>query len=279
MEIVNLILNVAGVLLWINWLISPANASLGVPTTLLGTLRRAEQTNIRRWYVLALLPALLTIRAWAYWELSAANPWVPALNFEVFSVPFRTDIFKRAFSFSVLSFLLALALFCSWLLLLSVLNPRPTTPDPFGRFVRVLLGPIARFPRWLQVLLPLLIAVPVWLGVSYLLEWMRITPTPAHVWHRLEQGALIGLSSFLTWSHVLAVLLLLQFINTYVHLGEHPLWSYVNALTRTLLQPFRVIPMRFGKVDFTPLVALALIYLLSGGAERLLRWVNGKLPL
>ncbi len=279
MDIVDLILNLAGVLLWVNWRITSATPRLGTPTTLLGTLRRAEPASHRRWYFLAALPVLLTVRAWLYWEIGGTTTWAPSLNLGVMSIAFRSDLFQRAFFYSVLSFGVALGLFYLWLLLLSVLNRRPPKPDPFGRFVRLMLGPVARLAPWIQLLMPLMLALPVWLGLSLLLDWMQVLPHPESFLHRLEQAALLGLGACLTWSHLVAGILLLHLINTYIHLGEHPLWGYVDSLARSVLGPFRGTPLRFGKVEFAPVVALALVYLASRGADHLLMQVYRRLPL
>ena len=69
MGIVDVILNLAGLLLWVNWVMMSASPTTGTPLTLLGTLRPAERSLWRQGYFLALLPLLLTVRAWLYWEV------------------------------------------------------------------------------------------------------------------------------------------------------------------------------------------------------------------
>ena len=279
MDLVDFILNLAGVLIWANWRITAAAPALGTPNTLLGTLRRAEPAGLRRWYILATLPLLLFVRSWVYWEVGTSTDWVPSLNLGVMSVAFRSDLFQRALFYSLLSFIAALGLFYTWLLLLSALNRKPPRPDPFGRFVNMMLGPAARWSPWLQLLLPLLAAAPLWLGGSALLQWLLVIPAPESFLHELEQALLLGLGACLTWSHLLAGLLVLHLLNTYVHLGEHALWNYVHSLTHTFLRPFRALPLRLGKVDFAPVVALATVYLVARGAEKLLTLAYRNLPL
>ena len=81
------------------------------------------------------------------------------------------------------------------------------------------------------------------------------------------------------WSHLLAGVLLLHLVNSYVHLGEHPLWAYVGSVARTFLVPFRRLPLQLGKVDFASVVALGLVYLVARGGDHLLLFVYRKLPL
>ena len=279
MDTVDFILNLAGVLLWINWLLTASSPGLGTPTTLLGTLRRAEPGNVRKWYFLAALPLLITVRAWLYWEIGSTTPWVPTLNLGSVTIAFRCDLFQRAFFYSLLSFAASLGLFYLWLLLLSVLNRQPPDPDPFGRFVRTMLGPLHRLRSATRLLLPLMAGTVLWLWLSLLFGWMNLLPPPESFLHRIEQGLLVGLGACLFWSHLLAGILLLYLIHSYVHLGSHALWDYVDSLARTFLVPFRRLPLRLGKVDFAPVVALGLVYLAARGGEHLLVIVHRKLPL
>jgi len=278
MGIVDFILNLAGLLLWVNWLLMTASPKTGTPTTLLGTLRPAEPSTWRRWYFLATLPVLLTVRAWLYWEIGSGATWAPALNFGVIGVTFRCDLFQRAFVYSVLSFAATLGVFYLWLLLLSILHRQPSSPDPLGRFVRTMLGPLARLRSGWAAFLPLVAGLLLWLPLNGLLVWMNLVPRPDSFLHQLEQGVLVGLGACLTWSHLLAGVLLLYLVNSYVHLGEHPLWPYVRSVAGTFLTPFRRLPLQLGRVDFAPVVALAAVYLIARGGERLLLMIYRKLP-
>jgi uncharacterized protein YggT (Ycf19 family) len=279
MGIVDVILNFAGLLLWVNWVMMTASPTTGTPLTLLGTLRPAERSLWRQGYFLALLPLLLTVRAWLYWEIAGATSWTPMLNLGVTAISFRCDLFQRALLFSVLSFGAALGLFYLWLLLLSMLNGRPSPPDPFGRFVRRMLGPVARLGVGLRLLLPLAGSMGLWLSLSFLLTRIGLLPEPESMLHRVEQGLLVGLGACLTWSHLLAGILLLYLVHSYVHLGGHPLWDFVSSLARTFLAPFRRLPLQLGKVDFAPVVALGGVYLVARGGQHLLTSLYMKLPL
>jgi uncharacterized protein YggT (Ycf19 family) len=279
MGIVDLILNLAGLLLWVNWVMMTASPTTGAPITLLGTLRPAKRSTWRTWYLLTTLPLLLVVRAWLYWEIAGSSVWTPALNLGVIAVAFRCDLFPRALSYSVLSFGTTLAVFYLWLLLLSILNSKPPNPDPFGRFVRAMLGPIARLSAQIKLLLPLMGGTLFWILLSLLFVKMNLLPEPESWLHRLEQGLLVGLGACLSWSHLLAGILLLYLVHSYVHLGEHPLWSYINSVARTFLALFKWLPLQLGKVDFAPVVALGLVYLIARGGEELLVLVYQQLPL
>ena len=72
MGIIDFILNLAGLLLWLNWR-SLRFDPLGkrTPATLIGTLRRAEPRRLRRWHLPAALGGLLLLRAVFYWQIGS----------------------------------------------------------------------------------------------------------------------------------------------------------------------------------------------------------------
>ena len=85
--------------------------------------------------------------------------------------------------------------------------------------------------------------------------------------HRIEQSLLIGLGSYLAWKYVVGALLTLHLLNSYIYFGRHPFWNYANATAQTLLQPLRRVPLRAGKVDFAPILGIALVFLLANCAQ------------
>src|ERR1700685_3188521 len=134
MGYVDFILNLAGVLLWLNWRsvrFDPLNKR--TPATLIGTLRRAAPQRFRRWHLLAALGALLVLRALFYWQIGSAAHWSGKLSLGVITLFFSSDSFVRILLFSFLSFGLTLGIFYLWLLLLSILGG----PEPIHGLVRV----------------------------------------------------------------------------------------------------------------------------------------------
>jgi uncharacterized protein YggT (Ycf19 family) len=277
MAIVDFILNLAGLLLWLNWR-SVRLDPLGkrTPATLIGTLRRAEPQRLRRWHLLAALGGLLLLRALFYWQIGSAAHWTGTLNLNVITLSFRSDYFARMLWFSIFSFGLTLAVFYLWLLLLSIL----AGPEPpfFNRLVRMQLGRIDGWPREVKFLLPLLVMAGLWWLASWLLTWLQIIPKPVSAAHRFEQALVIGLNSYLVWKYVIGALLTLHLLNSYIYFGKLPFWSYVNAEARTLLSPLRAVPLQMGKVDFAPVAGMALVFLAAELAGRGLFFLYGRLP-
>ena len=80
----------------------------------------------------------------------------------------------------------------------------------------------------------------------------------------LKQSLVIGLGSYLVWKFPVGALLVLHLLNSYIYFGKHPFWNYVNATAQTLLAPLRKIPLRAGKVDFAPVVGIAMVFFVGG---------------
>jgi hypothetical protein len=278
MGLVDFILNLAGLLLWLNWR-SIRFDPLGkrTPATLIGTLRRAEPRRLRRWHLLAALGGLLLLRALLYWQIgSASKPvWAGILNLDIVALSFLSSSLGRMLLFSVFSFGLTLGIFYLWLLLLSIL----AGPEPIHRLVRMPLGGIDGWPRWMKLLLPLAVTALLWWLASWMLTWLGIVPHPVSAAHRIEASLVIGLGSYLSWKYVAGALLALHLLNSYIYFGKHPFLGYVNVVARTLLWPLHAVPLRAGKADFAPVVGIALVFLFAELAEYGLAALYLRLPL
>ncbi|HLZ53922.1 MAG TPA: hypothetical protein VKS19_05535 [Verrucomicrobiae bacterium] len=304
MGIVDFILNLAGLLLWLNWR-SLRFDPLGkrTPATLIGTLRRAEPQRMRRWHLPVTLGGLLFLRAVLYWQIGSGVGWAAGkLNLGVIELSFRSDLFGHILLFSILSFGLTLCVFYLWLLLFSIL----AGPEPFHRLVRMQLGLMDRLPRWIKFFLPLALVSLLWWLASWLLAWLAIVPQPVSAMHRVEASLVIGLGSYLAWKFAAGLLLVLHLLNNYVYFGKHSFWNYVSAEAQTLLKPLRTVlrwlgralilflprtsRLRQGKVNFSPaldnaltsllnVLGIVLVFLFAELAERGLATLYLRLPL
>jgi uncharacterized protein YggT (Ycf19 family) len=275
--IIDFILNLAGLLLWLNWR-SIRFDPLGkrTPATLIGTLRRAEPRRLRRWHLLAVLGGLLFLRAVLYWQIGSGAGWAAGrLELGMTTLFFRSDSFERMLLFSFFSFGLTLIVFYLWLLLLSIL----AGPEPFHRLVRMQLGLIDRWSRGIKLFLPLVLVTALWWLASWPLVWLAIVPRPTSGADRIEEALTIGLGSYLAWKYAAAALLVLYLLNSYIYFGKHSFWRYVIAEAQTLLRPLRALPLQVGKADFTPVVGIVLVFLIAELAERGLAALYLRLPL
>lgn len=279
MGIVDLILNLAGLLLWIKWRSLPFDPiHKRIPATLVGTLRRAAPSHFRRWHLLAGIVALLLLRAVFYWQIGSAAHWTGRLDLGVITLSFRSDLFGRMLLFSICSFGLTLGIFYLWLLLLSLLNGKSSTPETTHRLVRMQLGGIDNWSPWAKIILPFTATALIWWLASWLLSWLEIIPKPISATHRMEESVVIGLGSYPAWKFIAAALLVLHLLNTYVYFGKHPFWNYLDSIAQNLIAPLRKIPLRAGKVDFAPVVGIAIIFFAAELAQHGLVWLYARLP-
>jgi uncharacterized protein YggT (Ycf19 family) len=127
--------------------------------------------------------------------------------------------------------------------------------------------------------LPLAVIALVWWLASWMLVWLHIIPPPVSPARQIAGSLVIALGSYLVWKFLIAALLSLHLLNSYIYFGKHPFWNYVSATAKQLLRPLEIIPLRAGKADFTPVVGIALVFLLAGLAGRALVIIYGRLSL
>ena len=269
MSLVDFILNLAGLLLWLNWRSLPLDPlSKATPATLLGTLRRAEPSRVKRWHFLAALGALILLRWPLYWLFGSALNWTASLDLVATRLAFPSDFKYPMLLYSVLSFALALAILFLWLLLVSLLGRNESKQFFVQRLARLHLGRVDGWPLPLKLLLPFIAGTTLWWLFSWVLPSWGLMPHPASTLDRLGQAALVGASAYVAWKYLLAGLFLLHLVNNYVYFGKHPLWSYIDTTSRQLLSPTAKLPLRVGKMDFAPVLGIVLIFLAARVAEQ-----------
>lgn len=275
MGLLDFILNLVGLLLWFNWRAARFDPfSKFTPATLAGTLRRAEKTSLKLWHLPLAIVGLLAIRAlfynFIYKEFGSALNWAGRIDIGTISIPFcgTASSLMTMLLYSFYSFGVTLGVFLLWVLLLSVLKSDAPESDSLRQLLRLHLGPIENWSQTTKLLLPLLVIVPVWWLGSWPLTYWNILPPVSGMMPRIEQALLIGVGSYLAWKYLIIGTLALYFVSSYVYFGKQPFWQHLEVIARLLLTPLRPLPLRFGKIDFTPIVGAGIILLLSSGIEQ-----------
>ncbi len=261
MGLIDLILNLCALLLWLNWRshrFDPLHRA--TPATLAGTLKRTQPSRVRGWQMLLTLALLLTGRAAIYWGIGAPAGWNGRLDLGLVVLTFRSDILPTATLFSLLSFLQVLVVVYFWLAVLATVNEPAGDSEPISKLIRLHLGRLMRWPWWLRLGLSLPLTAALWLALHPLLTYLHVTTHPRVFSHLLGQGALIALGLVVSLKLVLPLFLFLHLVVSYVYLGRSPIWEFISLTARHLLVPLRRLPLRKGKLDFTPLVGVLLIY-------------------
>ena len=191
---------------------------------------------------------------------------------------FRSEYLHLMLAYSLLSFGVTLAVFYSWLLLLSLLDHSAPAGDGLHKLARLHLGVAGRAPFYLRLALPLLVGAVCWLVLTEPLVWLGSLPRPHSFAHRAEQAVLIGLSAYLCWKALIVAVLVLHLLHSYVYLGRSPVWAFVTTIARQLLRPLEGLPLRAGRADFAPLVGVALTFFLFQALALTLNCLAQRLP-
>ena len=278
MSTIDLLLNLAGVLLWLGWravgLVGPAPAA-----TISSVLKRAESRRPRRWLFLVWLVALLALRGLVYLRIGSSVNWVPGLNILVVRPEFNSVSPERMLVFSFASFGFTLGVLYMWLGLVSVLHRRAPETEVWPKLVRLHLGVLERLPPALKLTAPIVLVAALWVAVNPLMANAGMVPQPVSATQLWEQAVLVGLGTMLAWKYLLALILFLGVLNSYLYLGTSSFWAFVGSTSRNLLQPLQRLPLRAGRVDCAPLVGLAACWLGFTALERLLHLLLARLPL
>jgi uncharacterized protein YggT (Ycf19 family) len=280
MGFIDFILNLAGLLLWLNWrAIGFAQRAQPPRVSLVGTLKRPEVKEGSRWTSLLGLLGLLLVRALFYRQIGSGVDWTPSLDLGAISLHFRSDYLSRMILFSGVSFFLMLGTIYSWLLLLSVVNRSVPDSDFFQKLVRLHLGRVERWLAPIKLLLPVATATVLWVALRGTVLGMGMIPgnvSTAHLW---QEAFLIGTATFFAWKTLILGFLGLYVLSSYVYLGNHPFWNFVSETSRNMLKPLRVVPLQFGKFDLAPLIGIGVVVVLAHFGARELTWFYRQLPL
>lgn len=279
MPLIDLILNLAGLLLWLSWqALGVSAATRPGPLSLVHTLKRAEAKPPRRRTPLLFLLALLAARSLIYWQLGPGARWQPFLDLGAVRLQFQIQSWGSMLLYSLLSFGHILAIYYLALLLVAVANTQSNEADPLQRVVRMQLGPFGHLPLPLGLLTPGLFGALLWLALGWPLAWIglyRPIPTAEMLW---QQALVIGLVTYVAWLYLLIPLLLIHLFNSYVYLGHAPIWHFLALTGRNALRPLRGLPFTLGRVDLTPLLVMAAALFVGVRGIEWSRWLFHRAP-
>jgi len=279
MSVLHFILNLVGLLMWVNWRGMGFKEHVPYRSTLVHTLKSAEPRRPGRWRYLVGLAMLLIGRAWLYQSIGPGLRWVPVIDLQVITLPFRSDQPGKMMMFSWLSFGLIWTVFHLALLLLSIVNRSVPDTQPVQHLIRQHLGRVAQWPVVIQLMLPFLFCAVVWLPLQPLLTAAGLLPAGVAMNIVAEQGVTLGIAVFLAWPPIILALMFLHLMNSYVYLGRSPLLDFASLAGRNLLKPLSWLPLRLGRMDFAPVVAGIIVWLVAVFSERGLVALFNRLPL
>lgn len=259
MNFIDAILNLAVVLLWLQWR-SNRTALAPLPTkSLLSLLKPTEQTRAGAGILLT-LAAVVLLRAFFYWQIGAPLGWIATLRLGTAPLYFRSDFLGLMLLYSALAAVRVIVVAWLWLALLHVLHRRAATEEPFPKWIRRLLGRAARWPWWTALFWPFIAGTLGWLALHPLFAAVKLLPATSSFRHLTGEALLIGVGAYLAWWPLLIGALVLHVLNSYIYFGAHPFWGFVEATGRRILSPLAALPLRVGRIDFAPVPVLALLW-------------------
>jgi uncharacterized protein YggT (Ycf19 family) len=278
MDVIDWILNLACVLLWLNWRsLRPARSTAPSGVTLASALKPLKPGAGRNIPSLTMLLGILFFRSLFYHQLGSSVNWTPALNLGAMVVPFRSDHLPRILLFSFLHFGVWLFGLHTWLLLLSVLNTKTSGPNPVQRLARAHLGSMDRWSAGWKLAAAPLAAFSLWIVLHPAMVRTGLLPAQISAGRIVEQGILLSIATVLLWKHVLLGILVAHLANSYLYLGDATLWQFASDIAGRLLRPLQRLPLRIGRMDFAPLIAISLVIAASEALQFWLPKINQRL--
>lgn len=257
MHLLNLILNLAGLGLWLGWRPAGLEALGAAPET----RSRGRRFSAFRWGFLGGLLALVVGRSWLYWKVGHDLGWIARLDLGIVALDFNSAVPGRMFLFSVASFAVFLGGWFLWLTLLGAVNRGTRETNPWLRVVAGQLGWLSRVPAGVSLVWPVLVLGGAWAASQPSLQELGLVAAVRPGWHLAEQAGLVGLGAYLGWRWLVIGVLVIHVANTYLYLGSPPWLTWLSLTARQLLRPLAVLPLQVGRVDLAPAVGIALAWL------------------
>ncbi len=260
MALVDLLLNLIGLVLLLAWRTAGKPAQVRGAGTLLSNLKPAETRPAKRWGYLLALAGLLLARPLLYSVIASGLNWTPMIGLGSAALAFRADDPGRLVLHSLLSFGWAWIIAIAWATVLIALTTLEREPEGWSRALREMLGWLGRLPVLLQLIFPWLTAAFAWAILTVPLAGLGILPRVPPGPELAAQCVVVATSVWLSLKWLLCGILLLRLVNTYIYFGNHPLWDFIHRIGGLLIRPLGWLPVRFGKLDFTPVVAAAIVW-------------------
>ncbi|HVV71769.1 MAG TPA: hypothetical protein VHI52_09765, partial [Verrucomicrobiae bacterium] len=164
--------------------------------------------------------------------------------------------------YSLLSSLRLALVFYFWVLVVLAINQGTANPELIEKLLRLHVGRISRWPWPIQVLLPIIAAVLLWMAFQPVLASCRVALPTHSLTQLIAQGLVVAAGLVLSLKYLIPSLLLAHALLSYVYLGSNPVWDFIAVTSRNLLKPLRWAPLRIAKVDLAPFGGVLLVVLL-----------------
>jgi hypothetical protein len=279
MELVNFLLNLFGWFIWAGAFVFPRYAvRSSQPITLLSTLRSESPQSYGRLFLFAGLLLLIFLRAVAYWNFAPPGSALPAVDFGMLSVSFRTDSLVHMICYSLSSFLVFIYVYYLCVFGLSMTCRQRTRVDSIESLINQQLGSAAYWHPGMKLAVTGGVGTLLWILVGAGLIRIQALPETWSLGVIIFQSPFVAASLWFTFFFVILAVIGLHFLNSYVYLGKKILWDFIDETAKFYLLIFRNLPLLVGKFDFAPILGFLTYWLLYRIGDACLRMVFERLP-
>jgi hypothetical protein len=279
MEHVNFLLNLVGWFIWAGAFVFPRYAvRSSQPLTLLSTLRSESPQSYGRLFLVAGLVLLIFLRAVAYWNFAPAGSVLPAVDFGVLSVKFRTDSLVHMVCYSLSSFVVFLYVYYLCVFGLSMTCRQRTRVDSIESLINQQLGSAAFWHPGLKLAVTAVCGALLWFSLGAGLIRIQALPETWSLGVLILQSPFVAASLWSTFFFMILSVIGLHFLNSYVYLGEKVIWGFIDETAKFYLLIFRNLPLLVGKFDFAPILGFLAYWLLYRIGDACLRMAFERLP-
>jgi len=272
MQIIDFILNVAAWILWVNgWMQCRNPVKMDRPLTLLSTLKASPPKISVAWFYFGGFLVILLIKTLFLHYLGAPLQTTMSIDFLLFFVYFKTGSFFSMASMAVASFLKIALIAYIWVWFLWHLS-RKGIADNLVNSLGDSMGLLKGRHVLIQVSVFLLGGVLGWLGLGLYFSWMGALPSNQETSLLLWQGLWLSLSAWVGLYWLIVAMLSAYLIHSYIYLGPWEGWDWLEGMVERLLSPLKPLPLQWARIDFAPLVALGLNWLIFTALIRLIQY-------
>jgi hypothetical protein len=276
MVIIDLLLNLAALLMWVSWRGIRGGEAAGSAGTILGNLRPAGVRQGNRRHYLWMLGGLLLVRALVYRQVGPSLPWHPVWSLGPATVAFRSDYSLRMFGFSALDFLTMLLFWYTGIAGILAVNRPPGDRDGLTRALRAQSGFLGGLPGGVLLVMVCVMAGLLWAGVGWLAAGQGMVPPLRSGQHLLQQSVLVVVGQLCVLRWWFAAILLLHLLNLYVYVGNHVFWDFIQNTGSHLCRPFSF--FRIGQADLSPIPTVLVCWTIPTMAAAGMPWLKPWLP-
>lgn len=244
----------------------------------------ARRANRFRWFFTwFVILFFLFFRACIYFYVGTTSGWQGRLNLGIIEVPFASFDFSSMVLFSFVSLFKWMVLLYSWVLFFSAFSAG--AGDGLRNWASDLQAVLLKNvgTQWfsvLKIVFPGFLMPVIWGVFCFIADCVGIITWGSSL-QVLKEGIMLTLALYYSYSYFLVFLSIIYFFITYFYLRGSVLQNYLRDVIRKIFTPLYYLPLTTPdgeggvKIDFVPVVGLAISFLIVERGDELLMFLCG----